>query len=201
MNELVEAADERVLSRVVVDRARRAIASDYGLAATVPEYRAVLNREGASGPEDVAAIGDETAVARHLERLANAGATELVAAPFGATAERDRTLTLLAELNPGRNSDPPTPLSDHDRAEIHELIALHGHLADDRRAADLGLLLTPDAVYDLREFGLGQVSGLPAIQAPHEQRPGDQPLGHHVTNVQIEQPTDTIAVRSRVFPS
>lgn len=54
-----------------VDRARRAIASDYGLAATVPEYRVVLDREGASGVEDVAAIGDETAVARHLERLAN----------------------------------------------------------------------------------------------------------------------------------
>jgi len=114
----------------------------------------------------------------------------------GTTAERDRTLTLFGELNPGRHSDPPAPLTDHDRAEIHELIALHAHLADDRRTADLGLLLTSHAVYDLREFGLGHVSGLPAIQALHEQRPGE-PLGHHVTNVHIEQPTDTITVRSK----
>jgi hypothetical protein len=41
-----------------------------------------------------------------------------------------------------------THLTDADRAAIHELIALHGHLVDDRRVDDLDQLFTEDAVYD-----------------------------------------------------
>ena len=37
------------------------------------------------------------------------------------------------------------PLSADDRLSIHELVSLHGHLADDRRADQLHLLLTDDA--------------------------------------------------------
>jgi len=52
---------------------------------------------------------------------------------------------------------------------------------------------TPDAVYDVRSFGLGEVAGRPAIQELHRQRPG----GHHVSNVVVDQRTDgTIEVRS-----
>jgi F420-dependent oxidoreductase-like protein len=96
----------RVVAGVLVcvtddpDGARGQIASRYGLAGQVPEYRAVLDREGAAGPQDVAAIGDEDAVARHIRRLADAGVTELAAAPFGTPAEQSRTLALLAELAP-----------------------------------------------------------------------------------------------------
>jgi len=89
-------------------------------------------------------------------------------------------------------------LSADDRLAIHELISLHGHLADDRRPADLDLLLTEDASYDVSEFELGVVTGLPALRALFEAAPGVQPLGHHVTNVLVtEAPDGTIAVRSK----
>ncbi len=89
-------------------------------------------------------------------------------------------------------------VSLEDRLAIHELISLHGHLADDRRDEDLGLLLTPDAVYDLRAFGLGHVRGLPAIRAMHVERPGNQPVGHHVSNVLVGECRDGgVAVRSK----
>ncbi len=107
---------------------------------------------------------------RHLRRLADAGVTELAAAPFGTADEQARTLSLLAVLAPASAARGPVPLSSRDRVAIHELLALHGHLADDRRAEDLSLLLTPDAVYDLQSFGLGNIEGLPPIQNVHRQR-------------------------------
>jgi hypothetical protein len=93
-----------------------------------------------------------------------------------------------------------TTLTVEDRLEIHELVSLHGHLADDRRHDDLGLLMTEDAVYDLEEFGMGEVTGLPALTELFASAPGDQPLGHHVTNVLVipdASDSDTAAVRSK----
>jgi Luciferase-like monooxygenase/SnoaL-like domain len=180
------------------DGAREQIASQFAPAGGVPEYRAVLDREGAAGPQDVAAIGNEAAVMRQLRRLADAGVTELVAAPFGTADEQARTQSLLADIAPAGRPRVATPLSSRDRVSIHELISLHGHLADERRAEDLGLLLTPDAVYDLRSFGLGHIEGLAAIQDVHRQRPGNQPIGHHVSNVVIDEHSDgTISVHSK----
>ncbi len=77
------------------------------------------------------------------------------------------------------------PLSTADRLEIHELVALHGHLADDRRFAELELLMTEDGAYDVTGYGLGIVRGLPALTRLFEAAPGDQPRGHHVTNVLV----------------
>ena len=89
-------------------------------------------------------------------------------------------------------------LTAEDRITIHELISLHGHLADDRTPARLGELLTEDAAYDLEAFGMGTVTGLPALMALFEQAPGEQPVGHHVTNVVVsEQPDGTARVRSK----
>jgi len=89
-------------------------------------------------------------------------------------------------------------LSPDDRLAIHELLSLHGHLADDRRAAELHLLLTEDAAYDVSEYGLGIVTGLPALRALFEAAPGAQPLGHHVTNVIVTEAADgTVGVRSK----
>lgn len=85
-----------------------------------------------------------------------------------------------------------------DRLEIHELVALHGHLADDRRADDLGLLMTEDGVYDLEEFGMGEVVGLPALIELFASAPGVQPVGHHVTNVLVTpRDPDRADVRSK----
>jgi len=44
----------------------------YGV---LPSYRAMLDREGAQGPGDVAIVGDEIAVRAQLERLAEIGVT------------------------------------------------------------------------------------------------------------------------------
>jgi alkanesulfonate monooxygenase SsuD/methylene tetrahydromethanopterin reductase-like flavin-dependent oxidoreductase (luciferase family) len=70
----------------------------FALAGQVPEYRAVLDREGAAGPQDVVLAGDEAAVTRGVLRLADAGVTDFMAAPFGTPEEQDRTLGLVAGL-------------------------------------------------------------------------------------------------------
>jgi F420-dependent oxidoreductase-like protein len=180
------------------DSARSQIASRYEMAGQVPEYRAVLDREGAAGPEDIAVVGDEGSVARHLQRFADAGVTELAAAPIGTPADQARTMAL-PSLTPTGAGERRSSLSASDRAAIHELIALHGHLADDRRPEDLGLLLTADAVYDVSAYGLGTIEGLPAIQQLHEQRPGTQPVGHHVSNIIIidDRADGAVVVRSK----
>lgn len=77
------------------DRARVRIAEQFALAGQVPEYRAVLDREGVSGPQDVALVGTEESLGRSLHRLADVGVTDFVAAPFGDAAERERTTEFL----------------------------------------------------------------------------------------------------------
>jgi hypothetical protein len=89
-------------------------------------------------------------------------------------------------------------LSTADRLAIHELMSLHGHVADDRRADLLDQLLTEDAVYDLADYGMGQVVGLPALRRLFEEAPGKQPVAHLVTNVIVtEGPDGTVRVRSK----
>ncbi len=77
---------------------RARIAEQFGLAGQVPEYRAVLDREGVAGPQDVAIVGDESRVAREIGRLVDAGVTEFVACPFGDEMEQDRSVEVLAGL-------------------------------------------------------------------------------------------------------
>ncbi|WP_112238008.1 nuclear transport factor 2 family protein [Kribbella monticola] len=94
------------------------------------------------------------------------------------------------------------PLTTEDRLAIHELVSLHGHLADDRRSDDLDLLLTADASYDVSAYGLGIVRGLPALIDLFKSAPGDQPIGHHVTNVIVTADPDLddrATVRSKGF--
>ncbi len=63
----------------------------YGM---LPSYRAMLDREGAAGPEDVALIGSAAEVRAGIERMRDAGVTDFVAVEFNndepvATATRD----------------------------------------------------------------------------------------------------------------
>jgi 3-phenylpropionate/cinnamic acid dioxygenase small subunit len=89
-------------------------------------------------------------------------------------------------------------LSTEDRLSIHELISLHGHLTDDRQYDRLRLLFTDDAAYDVSAYGLGVVQGLDGLTRLFVQRPGTQPVGHHVTNVVIDPDGgDTATVRSK----
>jgi F420-dependent oxidoreductase-like protein len=78
--------------------ARERAASLFEIYGTLPSYRAMLDREGAGGPSDVALVGDEAAVSAEIERLGAIGATDLVANVFGSSGERDRTRALLRSL-------------------------------------------------------------------------------------------------------
>jgi len=59
--------------------------------AVLPAYRAMLDREGAAGPAEVAVVGDHDAIGEQLLRLAEAGATDFNAAPY-ALGEHDAGL-------------------------------------------------------------------------------------------------------------
>jgi F420-dependent oxidoreductase-like protein len=104
-----QAAGRAVPPRIVVslpvalttdpDQARAWVAERFGMAADLPSYRAMLDYENVKGVEEVVVVGDENAVAHHLRRLENAGATDFIAVPFGPRGQVTRTLQLLADLN------------------------------------------------------------------------------------------------------
>ena len=62
----------------------------------LPSYRAMLEAEGATGPGDIAVVGDEAAIAGTLKRVEEMGATDFQATPFGDEEEITRTVELLA---------------------------------------------------------------------------------------------------------
>ena len=81
-----------------VDTARDRAAKDFQVYGFLPSYRAMLDREGAAGPADVALVGDEATVTKELGRLADAGVTEFVASIYGGRDERAETRALLKSL-------------------------------------------------------------------------------------------------------
>lgn len=81
------------------DASRARAAKVFQVYGILPSYRAMLDREGAAGPEDVAIIGDEATVRAGVEQVADAGVTDFVAAEFASDAdERARTRELLRSL-------------------------------------------------------------------------------------------------------
>ena len=69
--------------------------------AALPSYRAVLEREGVESPGEIAIVGDEAAVEDQLVRLADLGATDLLATIFpvdGSQTSASRTRTFLRGL-------------------------------------------------------------------------------------------------------
>ena len=89
-----------------------------------------------------------------------------------------------------------------DRLAIHEVIALHGHLADDRDWDRLGELYTDDVVLDLEDFGYGTLHGRQAIRdlSRGSQDDQGQPLGHHVTNIVVTgQDGEGVRARSKAL--
>lgn len=85
-------------------RARDALNDEYATYGTLPVYHAVLEAEGATGPADIAIVGDEAAVEAGLRRLKDAGVTHLGATMVGTgpdpRAERRRTYEFIASLAP-----------------------------------------------------------------------------------------------------
>lgn len=70
-----------------VAKLRALAAEQFAMYGHLPSYRAMLDREGFSGPEDAALIGDESTVSQHLDGLRDAGVDEFVAIPFDPSSE------------------------------------------------------------------------------------------------------------------
>lgn len=81
-----------------VDAARARAAEEYAVYGQLPSYRAMLDREGLNGPEDLAVIGSADEIAERLNGLLSAGATSIMANEFGNPDERAATRAALASL-------------------------------------------------------------------------------------------------------
>ncbi len=75
--------------------ARERVNTEYAVYATLPSYAAMMEREGAKEPADVALVGTRAQVLEQLDELALAGVTEFSGAPTGTPAERDGALEVL----------------------------------------------------------------------------------------------------------
>ena len=81
-----------------VDGARATCAKFFAIYGQLPNYRRMLDREGAAGPADVAIVGDEAQVEQQIRAVASAGATDFLASAFpagpdmGASIARTRAL-------------------------------------------------------------------------------------------------------------
>ncbi|MGW4945080.1 nuclear transport factor 2 family protein [Actinoplanes sp. NPDC004185] len=97
-------------------------------------------------------------------------------------------------------------LSADDRLEIHETIALHGHLSDAGAYERFDEVFTPDLVVDASDLGRAP---LPAsdpsrprldmyIAASHRLGAAG-PLAHHVTNIVVREDGDGARAWSKGF--
>ena len=77
------------------DGARARAAKVFAIYGDLPSYRAMLDREGATGPGDVALVGDEDAVAGQIATLAEAGVTDFVAGEYARGDDATRTRRFL----------------------------------------------------------------------------------------------------------
>jgi F420-dependent oxidoreductase-like protein len=78
--------------------ARERAATEFQVYGFLPSYRAMLDREGAEGPADVAIVGDSSTVEKAVRQLADTGVTDFVASIFGQRDDRARTRELLRSL-------------------------------------------------------------------------------------------------------
>lgn len=78
--------------------ARAKAAEQFSIYGQLPSYRAMLDREGAAGPADVAIVGSEQEVADQVRHLAEIGCTDFCGAPFGSGDEVKATIGVLAGL-------------------------------------------------------------------------------------------------------
>jgi F420-dependent oxidoreductase-like protein len=84
-----------------VEAAKERINKELAIYPNLPSYRAMLDKEGAETPADVAFIGDEDTVAAAIATLGEAGATDFSAAITGDASERERGFALMSDLAKG----------------------------------------------------------------------------------------------------
>ena len=80
------------------ERARERAAEMLIMYGGLPSYRAMLDREGAGGPEDVAVIGSAAEVADRLAGVSESGVTTIAASEFGDPDELAATREVLVSL-------------------------------------------------------------------------------------------------------
>jgi 5,10-methylenetetrahydromethanopterin reductase len=80
--------------------AREHAAREFAIYGKLPSYRAMLDREGWTGPEDAALIGTESDVAARIDELRTAGVDEFTGAPFGSEEQRARSRALMLSCRP-----------------------------------------------------------------------------------------------------
>ena len=80
------------------DAARARASKGFQIYGELPSYRAMLDREGAAGPADVAIVGGEDSVANQVAALADCGVTDFVATEFAKGDDKQRTRELLKTL-------------------------------------------------------------------------------------------------------
>lgn len=79
------------------DAARAKIAENLTIYGQLPSYRAMLDKEGADGPADIAIVGDENTLRGELKRLEDMGVTHFNAAIAAVDdGAYERTLEFLA---------------------------------------------------------------------------------------------------------
>ncbi len=76
-----------------VEKVRAAAAEQMAFYGGIPSYRAVLDREGAGHPAELAVLGDEETLAAAIDRYFEAGATEIVVTNTGINGAADRRRT------------------------------------------------------------------------------------------------------------
>ncbi|HEV3132379.1 MAG TPA: TIGR03564 family F420-dependent LLM class oxidoreductase [Acidimicrobiales bacterium] len=81
-----------------VEAAREKASAVFAIYGQLPSYRAMLDREGAGGPADVAIVGTEAEVKAQIRRLADIGVTDFCAAPFGSADQMTASVAALATL-------------------------------------------------------------------------------------------------------
>ncbi|MGV0035685.1 MAG: TIGR03564 family F420-dependent LLM class oxidoreductase [Candidatus Azotimanducaceae bacterium WSBS_2022_MAG_OTU7] len=82
-----------------VDQARETIGKNLVMYGQLPSYRAMLDREGVEGPQDIAIIGDENTLRGEIKRFEDAGVTDFNAAIMGIEdGAYDRTLAFLSSM-------------------------------------------------------------------------------------------------------
>ncbi len=85
-----------------VDGARDRASKEYAIYGQLPSYRAMLNREGAAGPADIAVIGNEETVRARIAEISGCGATEFIVSAFGTADEICATRALAGALAAGK---------------------------------------------------------------------------------------------------
>lgn len=78
--------------------AREICAKFFAIYGQLPNYRRMLDKEGAAGPADVAIVGNEAQVEQQIRAIASAGATDFLASSFPVGADMGASMTRTRNL-------------------------------------------------------------------------------------------------------